>query len=141
MRIVVKPTGVSISRGLFYFGQTSLVLGVLFLCLWAAGMLEGAVFQAYGDYELMKATTGRLQAQKVSADYATRTIADYARTHPATGDVLGKLEIPRLQLSVVVFEGTTETQLRRGAGRIKFTGFPGDQLNIARNRFFHRSTR
>src|SRR5436309_15200998 len=37
------------------------------------------------------------------------------------GDVIGKLEIPRLHLSVAVFEGDDAGTLRLGAGRIAET--------------------
>jgi len=46
------------------------------------------------------------------------------------GDVLGKLEIPRIGLSVVVFQGTTSKTLRHGAGHIINSALPGETGNI-----------
>jgi len=46
------------------------------------------------------------------------------------GDVLGKLEIPRIGLSVAVFQGTTSKTLRHGAGHIINTALPGEPGNI-----------
>jgi sortase A len=40
------------------------------------------------------------------------------------------MEIPRLNLSVVVFEGTTSKTLRRAAGHITGTALPGQPGNV-----------
>jgi LPXTG-site transpeptidase (sortase) family protein len=41
------------------------------------------------------------------------------------GDLLGKLEIPRLRLSVMMMEGVAEETLRLGGGHIPGTAYPG----------------
>lgn len=41
------------------------------------------------------------------------------------GDVLGRIEIPRLKLRVAILEGTTAHTLRLGVGHIDGTAFPG----------------
>ena len=46
-----------------------------------------------------------------------------------TGDVLGRLDIPRLGLSVAVLQGTSSRMLRRGIGHIKGTPLPGEAGN------------
>jgi sortase A len=46
------------------------------------------------------------------------------------GDLLGKIEIPRLGLSVAVLEGTRYKTLLLGVGHIKGTAFPGESGNI-----------
>jgi len=43
----------------------------------------------------------------------------------STGDVVGRLEIPRLSLSAVVFEGADEDVLERGAGHVPGSALPG----------------
>src|ERR1700687_1343893 len=48
---------------------------------------------------------------------------------PSTGDVVGRLEIPRLSLSTVVFEGADEDVLERGAGHVPGSALPGDRGN------------
>ena len=54
------------------------------------------------------------------------------RTFPATtGDLIGLIQIPRLDLSVVVIEGASAKVLRRGAGHIPGTALPGDPGNTA----------
>jgi len=46
-----------------------------------------------------------------------------------TGDVVGRLEIPRLSLSAIVFEGADQDVLERGAGHLPGSALPGDRGN------------
>jgi sortase A len=46
------------------------------------------------------------------------------------GDVLGRIEIPRLGMKVMILEGTTAHTLRLGVGHIKGTAIPGQPGNI-----------
>jgi len=46
------------------------------------------------------------------------------------GDVLGRIEIPRLGLKVAILEGTTSQTLRLGVGHIEGTAFPGETGNV-----------
>lgn len=48
----------------------------------------------------------------------------------AMGGLVGRMEIPRLGLSVAVAEGTAEAVLRRAAGHIEGTKFPGMPGNV-----------
>ena len=45
------------------------------------------------------------------------------------GDIVGRLDIPRLGLSVVVLQGTSSRMLRRGTGHIESTPLPGEVGN------------
>jgi sortase A len=63
---------------------------------------------------------------------------------PTVGDVVGRLEIPRLSLSTVVFEGADVDVLELGAGHLPGSALPGDRGNavIAAHRdTFFRSLR
>jgi sortase A len=54
-------------------------------------------------------------------------------SQPATareGDVLGRIEIPRLAVRVAILEGTTPQTLRLGVGHIRGTARPGASGNI-----------
>jgi sortase A len=44
--------------------------------------------------------------------------------------LIGRIEIPRLGVSVIVVEGTEKSDLRHAAGHIVGTGFPGQAGNI-----------
>jgi sortase A len=46
------------------------------------------------------------------------------------GDVLGRIEIPRIGISVIVLQGTKSQTLRLGAGHIDGTPLPGEAGNI-----------
>jgi sortase A len=46
-----------------------------------------------------------------------------------TGDVLGRIDIPRLGISVAVLQGTSSRMLRLGAGHIEGTPLPGEPGN------------
>jgi sortase A len=48
----------------------------------------------------------------------------------ATGGLIGRLEIPRLGLSVMVIEGEDKTTLRRAAGHVPGTPLPGQAGNV-----------
>jgi sortase A len=47
------------------------------------------------------------------------------------GDVLGRLDIPRLGVSVAILQGTNSRVLRLGVGHIESTPLPGEAGNIA----------
>jgi sortase A len=49
-------------------------------------------------------------------------------TH-SRGDVVGRLEIPRLSVSTVVFEGADQDVLERGAGHLPGSALPGNRGN------------
>jgi sortase A len=48
----------------------------------------------------------------------------------ASTGLIGRMEIPRLSLSVIVMEGTTTTTLRHAAGHIEGTALPGQPGNV-----------
>jgi sortase A len=48
----------------------------------------------------------------------------------ATGGMIGRLEIPRLRLSVIVMEGEDQRTLRRAAGHVRGTSLPGQPGNV-----------
>jgi sortase A len=49
---------------------------------------------------------------------------------PNTNGLIGNIEIPRLGLSTIVMEGTTDATLRRAAGHIAGTALPGHRGNV-----------
>ena len=48
----------------------------------------------------------------------------------ARGDLIGRIEIPRLGLSTVIFEGTDGGVLRDGAGHLSGSALPGEKGNV-----------
>src|ERR1700722_13543072 len=46
------------------------------------------------------------------------------------GDLVGKVEIPKLHLSAVVFQGTTNSILDKGVGHLEGSALPGETGNV-----------
>ena len=49
---------------------------------------------------------------------------------PVEGDLVGRLEIPRIGVSVMVVEGTEDGDLKRAVGHIPGTALPGASSNV-----------
>jgi len=68
-----------------------------------------------------------------SLDRQVRTEGEHNSTQPKLpieqGDVLGRMDIPRLGMSVAVLQGTNSRILRRGVGHIVGTPLPGEAGN------------
>ena len=64
------------------------------------------------------------------------------RVAPVAGSLIGRIEIPRLALSVVVVEGVDRISLRRAVGHIPGTALPGEAGNVGlaghRDTFFRQ---
>ena len=97
--------------------------------LGSALIVGGAVVLAWYTWTLYHRTA----AQRIAKDWLSRT-PEIHRPAPASpvlrGDVIGELEIPRLQLSVMVFEGDDAGILGHGAGHIPGTALPPGSGNI-----------
>jgi sortase A len=90
------------------------VLGVL--CLATYGFVAG---QAHVHQQKMASALEREFALNGAG------ISDAPRSPLSEGDLLGRLEIPRLGLSVMIMEGVAEKTLRLGGGHIPGTAYPG----------------
>src|SRR6185436_11506387 len=66
-----------------------------------------------------------LAHQQALSFQLARELPYTSATKLSEGDLLGKLEIPRLRLSVMVMEGVAERTLRLGGGHIPGTAYPG----------------
>ena len=107
-------------------------------------LLAGAVsMAAYCGYVLMdtwsfqraeRRQLERLLADRPAAWAAARPTAflSPSKTPPpvVSGGLIGRIEIPRLGLSVMVIEGTSSRILRRAAGHIRGTALPGQSGNV-----------
>lgn len=70
------------------------------------------------------------------------TATDQSRVDVREGDRVGRLEIPRLGLSVMIFQGIEESALVAGAGHVPGTPPPGGDGNVViaahRDTFFRK---
>jgi sortase A len=106
-------------------------------CLWAIGFLALAAWvgvwfnarqqQAEGNRELER----RLETPRGTE--ASRALASSPRSPRAglaEGALVGRIEIPRLHISTIVFEGTDDNVLSIGVGHLSHTALPGEPGNV-----------
>lgn len=77
---------------------------------------------AYGSFT-QRYATWQFDREMVAA-------ASEPTTELREGDAVGKLEIPRLKMSVMVFQGVEESALVAGAGHVPGTPSPGGDGNV-----------
>jgi sortase A len=93
--------------------------GVFALSYVGLTLLDSRIYQQNAELTLEK----RIHAQEQRETGLSRVMVK-------TGDILGRIEIPRIGLSVIVLEGTTSQTLQHGAGHIEGTALPGEPGNI-----------
>lgn len=113
-------------------GRASVWRGVrrLCLCLGIAALSYAGGMLAYAD------VSQRYQSWKFDRETAMdiRPIAAVMPDEPTglqDGDLIGRLEIPRIHLSVMIFHGVGDDVLARGAGHVPGTPLPGADGNAA----------
>ena len=121
------------------FGRVLVLTGALAFACWGYLMLSQACFQ--------KAASRVLQQQ--IAKPSTSPQHDVLQAHEAAiplrhGEMIGRLEIPRVNVSVIVLEGADSSVLDVAAGHIPGTALPGLSGNVgiaAHRDTFFRSLR
>ena len=98
-------------------------------CFWVAGFVaigycaflwaRAEYDQAQGNWALERPLSS---AQPPKESAALRGISE--------GSLVGRIEIPRLDLFAVVFEGTSEDTLTRGVGHLTGSAAPGQRGNL-----------
>jgi len=110
------------------FGLAALCLGA---CLWAYG--ESALYARWQDRRLDHALR---EGSALAGPSRTPVESDAARPAASTvpalpGDLVGRLEAPRLGLRVIVAEGIANATLRHAVGHVPGTALPGQKGNVA----------
>ena len=107
-------------RSGLWWGQRVLLAVAVFMLAWCAFMVADAwIFQNRERRQFDQALAERVpnpDAQQIPAVKA--------------GGIIGRIEIPRLGISVFVIEGTGTKALRRAAGHIAGTALPGQPGNV-----------
>jgi sortase A len=96
------------------------------LWLGSALIVGGAVVLGLYSWTLYRGTV----AQRRAKEWLIKTTIVHRPAPVRRGDVIGEIEIPRLQLSVMVFEGDDAGILSQGAGHIPGTALPSGSGNI-----------
>ena len=123
-----------------WFERALLLTGALLLgwCGWT--LAEAHAWQRYESWSLERqrrgetASIGRYLASRAGfGDPEIRGAAPRpeAEPVPARGDLVGRLDIPRLGLSAIVLEGDDAQTLKLGVGHIPGTALPGRNGNLA----------
>jgi sortase A len=97
-------------------------------------LVAGVATLAYAAYIVVDATSFQSAEQK-RFDRARQQAARMGAARAAVpalvdGGSLGKLEIPRLGLAVIVVQGDSEKILRRAVGHLAGTALPGEMGNV-----------
>lgn len=128
--------------------------GIACLVLVGAAALHGRIGQAYASWSFDRALAGRpasaaaflahvaagpadtLLSSKIDEntrkEWSAQRVRAFKEAEAATGSkpLLGRLEIPVLDLAVMVLDGTDEVTLNRAVGRIQGTARPGEIGNL-----------
>jgi LPXTG-site transpeptidase (sortase) family protein len=107
--------------------RTSLIAYIDYLTfsVWKRIVLEPAVGSPRVPIiEIEKNPQGQL------ADAQDKTVTEEAYALPAAGSPIGRLNIPSIDLSVMVLNGTDEWVLNQAVGRIEGTALPGKSGNL-----------
>ena len=116
-----------------------LVIGIVCLGYFGYVSAETALYQAYETRELDAILTSMPAAPESPAQIGD-TLPP--RAQPAPGSLLGRLEIPRLNVSAIVRAGSDSRTLRLAIGHIGGTALPGERGNVGlaahRDTFFRR---
>ncbi|MGD0567758.1 MAG: class D sortase [Candidatus Sulfotelmatobacter sp.] len=94
--------------------------------------LTGSLALGYVAFTLLDARLYQMSAKRsLENQIEVARVQTVAQPRPAIkkGDVLGRMDIPRLGVSVAVLQGTNSRILRLGAGHIESTPLPGEPGN------------
>jgi sortase A len=126
-------------RGLRILERVLLIIGIVCLGYFGYVSAEAALYQAYETREL-----DAILASVPEPPPSATAPVDHAppRAQPASGALLGRLEIPRLKVSAIVRAGSDARTLRLAIGHIGGTALPGERGNVGlaahRDTFFRR---
>jgi sortase A len=97
---------------------------------WTRRLLFATAALALGYCAFVMVDSGMFQhRERHQLESQLRVTAVSASVTLNTNGLIGRIEIPRLGLSTMVMEGTTEATLRRAVGHIAGTGLPGHRGN------------
>jgi sortase A len=109
---------------ILWFLEVALVVVGLAAGVWSAARLVEARRTAKLPIEPVRVT------MTLPGDETTPPAKSPAREAPPAGTVIGRFEVPSLNISTPLLEGSDDATLARGAGHIEDTPFPGDAGNI-----------
>lgn len=133
-----QPPGPLPKKRLRWLERWLFLIAALCLGAYAWAAADARLFQVFEEWRLERRLAGSATASMASNTAGTlppaETAAGSARPVPpgpiAPGESLGRLEVPRLGLAVIVAAGVDNKTLRRAAGHIPGTALPGETGNV-----------
>jgi sortase A len=132
IRVRAKPPRKLFGRAA---ANTLILIGSVGVLVWAWAMLDTALYQHVQKVQLERRLP---QSERPAATEMPRAAPEV----PAVSEwvprewfrrdplVIGEIEIPRLEMSVIVREGMDDTTLRKAAGHVPATALPGESGNF-----------
>lgn len=112
-----------------------IAIGILCVGIWAWSWMDTKIYQ-YRESKLLEEAASARAASETDSLGAFREVSASAteeKKEPSepgeAGSLVGRIEIPRLDVSAIVLEGVDKKTLRRGVGRIPETALPDDRGN------------
>jgi sortase A len=102
-----------------------LVLGVMILGYCGFVLLDAIVYQANESRQFQQ------QIKDFKPAIASENSVHEVSFRPLPGKTLGKIELTRIGVTAMIFEGTDDRTLRRSVGHILGTPLPGQPGNVA----------
>ncbi len=140
-----RPAGTSWPPSILRWLERGLWVVAAILLGWVLySLADGEIFQLRAESHLEHALAAQAhpsrQLRELPGDDGTESESPEPMATPDAGAPIGRLEIPRLGVSVMVAEGATAAVLRKAVGHIAGTGLPGSGGNVAlaghRDRYF-----
>jgi len=113
-------------------------------CFWRWGaralFAAGVILLGYVAWVALQARLYEIRAQeyldsaalsRMEKPHASPGLAASIESRPLEGDILGRIEIARLNVSAAILQGTKARTLRLGVGHIDGTALPGESGNSA----------
>ena len=124
-----RPSGVPLRRPFRWTRRTLLACAVVLLGYCGFVVVDGWIYQGQEGRRLDRLLHGRQEAAP-GADQIKKAAVSNPTVSAMAGDLIGRIEIPRLHLSVMVVEGISRAALRRAVGHIPGTALPGGSGNV-----------
>ena len=106
------------------FGRALILAGALVLSCWGYQFIEELWFQR---------AAGHLLEQQILHVSGGDTSRNHVLVQPRPGDIIGRIEIPRLHVSVIVLEGSDSRILRVACIRVSQCAQPAAAARAGRS--------
>ena len=121
----------AVARALLRFTERLfLVTGLLALSWCGFVLLKGRFYQSAGQEALSAQIEGNAEGKVVDGVRLPPVHLPPVRLPLARRSLVGRMEIPRIGLGAVIWEGIDDDTLERGVGHVPGTAAPGEAGNI-----------